>query len=228
MKFLPVAAPTASAICTMSASLKFGVMRWLLGCCARASELTALSRTPSEAPSASARNRWDNPVIVIFKTFLGAGRAARAIDRAAPRRPPSITIGPIVLRYRLAFRGRLRRPVIATADECLRFLSNLGHLQSEILLPSASHHRDVCLARGTQGVENLLAPRRIIQRRSVDGEHEVAWPQTDTRKRLAVATGVNAEASLFALSEHGLRTDDFADRGRNRQAFTRKIGRAHV
>src|SRR4051794_39379685 len=66
MKFFPVAAPTASAICTMSASLKLGVIRWF-DCCAKVSELTALSRTPSEAPSASARSRWDNPVIVISK-----------------------------------------------------------------------------------------------------------------------------------------------------------------
>ena len=36
MKFLPVAALTASAICVMSASLKFGVMR--CACCADTSE----------------------------------------------------------------------------------------------------------------------------------------------------------------------------------------------
>src|SRR4029077_20633103 len=36
MKFLPVAADTASAICVMSASLKLGVMR--CACCAEASD----------------------------------------------------------------------------------------------------------------------------------------------------------------------------------------------
>ena len=43
MKFLPVAALTASAICVMSASLKLGVIR--CACCAEASE--ALSTTAS-------------------------------------------------------------------------------------------------------------------------------------------------------------------------------------
>src|SRR5256885_15724989 len=52
MKFLPVAAATASAICVMSASLKLGVMRCACGaccaccaCCAEASE--AAARTAS-------------------------------------------------------------------------------------------------------------------------------------------------------------------------------------
>ncbi len=48
----------------------------------------------------------------------------------------------------------------------------------------------------------------IVERRAVDGEHEVTRPQADTGKRLAVATGVNAEAPLLALSKHRLRTDD--------------------
>src|SRR5579864_1187038 len=41
MKFFPVAAATASVICVMSASLKFGVMR--PACCAEAIDTTATS-----------------------------------------------------------------------------------------------------------------------------------------------------------------------------------------
>src|ERR1700732_2547198 len=41
MKFFPVAAATASVICVMSASLKFGVMR--PACCAEAMDATAIS-----------------------------------------------------------------------------------------------------------------------------------------------------------------------------------------
>src|SRR5256886_11911040 len=49
MKFLPVAALTASAICVMSASLKLGVMR--CACCAEASDAavsTASAHTANE------------------------------------------------------------------------------------------------------------------------------------------------------------------------------------
>src|ERR1700730_2805447 len=43
MKFFPVAAATASVICVMSASLKFGVIRPAWPCCAEAMDATAIS-----------------------------------------------------------------------------------------------------------------------------------------------------------------------------------------
>jgi hypothetical protein len=56
MKFLPVAALTASISCVMSASLKFGVMR---GPFCWAPALVASTSTAASAPSAPARLQTD-------------------------------------------------------------------------------------------------------------------------------------------------------------------------
>ena len=53
MKFFPVAAATASAICVMSASLKLGVMRW---------DWSAMASDPASSTASRPRAGDRNPV----------------------------------------------------------------------------------------------------------------------------------------------------------------------
>src|SRR5262245_22921162 len=99
-------------------------------------------------------------------------------------------------------------------DERLRFLGDLCNLKSQILLPPVTHHRDVCLACRAECVENFLPPGRIVELGTVNSRDEVTWTQAETSERLPVATGVNPEASLFALSEHRLGPHDLGDGAR--------------
>ena len=68
MKFLPVAALTASMSWVMSASLKFGVMRWPF-CCAPA--LLASSSTAPSALSAPARLRTTEAGGIFMTSSMG-------------------------------------------------------------------------------------------------------------------------------------------------------------
>src|SRR5580658_4146735 len=92
MKFLPVAMPTASMICVISASLKFGVMRCVLCCCASAIALTQM------AASASPRRRRHEalgPValwnVIRFLCVVSGGKLA--ILKAAPALVLALGIG---------------------------------------------------------------------------------------------------------------------------------------
>ena len=91
--------------------------------------------------------------------------------------------------------GQAALALAAAADERFRFLRDLRHVQCQILLLAVAHHRDVCLTGGTDRAKDLLAARRIIQRRAVDGRHQVARAQAQPRERLAVAARVDAVAA---------------------------------
>src|SRR5216110_2653972 len=141
MKFLPVAAATASAICVMSASLKLGVMRCACGaCCA----CCACCAEASEAAARTASARTANERKPVTGSTPRKKRAGRLLVAAVPARHFG---GRGHLRHghrRLVGRRRRRR-------QALRFLRDLGDVQGELLLLAAANERDARLARAAQG-----------------------------------------------------------------------------
>src|SRR5579862_239616 len=169
MKFLPVAALTASAICVMSASLKFGVMR--CACCADASEAASMTASASNA----------NELI-------------RAIGNTSPTktgRRPGLRAAAVAA---LRFRGRRHGPGLRLRGQRIGFLRHLRYVQSQILLLTAANDRDARLTGASQGAQNLLAAVAIVQRRAVDGGHLIPGPQPEPGKSLAVAPRVDPKA----------------------------------
>ncbi len=55
---------------------------------------------------------------------------------------------------------------------------------------------------------------RIVQRRAVDRQHQVAGLQAELRELLPIAAGVDAIAALHAVRKHRLRAHDFRERCR--------------
>ena len=62
-----------------------------------------------------------------------------------------------------------------------------------------------------QRAEDLLRAILVVERRAVDGRHEVAGPQAQARESLAVGARIDAEAAHLAAREHRLRPHDLAD-----------------
>src|SRR3954468_2662086 len=178
MKFLPVAAATASVICVISASLKFGVMR--PDCCADAIDIVAASAAAAQterkhftgdSPEAG------NPALL---------RCIRLFHR----------------RWCLIRRGALG------AGHTFGFLCDLRYVQCQILLLAAAYDCDVCLTGRTERAKDFLSARWVIERGSIDSRDEVAWSQSQTRERLSIAPRVYAVALLLTLREHRLRPHD--------------------
>src|SRR6202011_1845197 len=187
MKFFPVAAATASVICVMSASLKFGVMR--PACCADAMDTIAIS---TGAQRTMKRKQFT-------RNSPGAGEPAllRCIRLLRRRRW-----------LRLIGRG------CALADHTFGFLRDLRYVQCQILLLPAAHDCDVCLTGGTEGAKDFLSASRVIQRGPVDGHHQIPRPQSQPGERLSIAARVYAVALLLTLREHRLRPHDVSHQTR--------------
>src|SRR5579862_750749 len=202
MKVLRVAMLTASAICPMSASLKFGVMR-SAPCWAEATDMAASTAAAQARPAPLQRR---------------ASRA-RSLIRIinSPRTPPAASLVAGGWRRRLPHRHLLRHlhglwaRRSRRACELVRFRCQLRHIQREILLPAVPHDCDACLARGSQGAKNLLAPGRIVERRAVDTGHEVTWTQSQAHESLAVRPRVHPVATLFTVREHRLGSHHIGD-----------------
>src|SRR5882757_1797933 len=183
MKALPVAAATASVICVMSASLKFGVMR------------------PDDC--------WADAMEIIA-TSSGAQRTIRRkhFTRDSPEAgEPALLRCIRLLRRRRRLRLIRRRCALGTGHS-FGFLCDLRYVQCQILLLAATHDCDVCLTGGTESAKDFLSASWVIQRGSIDGHDEVPWPQPQSRKRLAIAPRVHAVAFLLTLREHRLRSHD--------------------
>src|SRR2546429_6598673 len=121
MRFLPVAALTASAICVMSASLKLGVMR--CACCAEASDAavstasahTANERKPVTASTPEKARRCGYWLLSPPGTSAGGGIGGMGIGgRAAPGGTPPDPP------------ARRRRP----PPQAPPFLATLGEIQT--------------------------------------------------------------------------------------------------
>src|SRR6185437_13546701 len=192
MKLFPVAAATAWTICRMSASLKLGVM--LMPCCA---------------------------ACCAWQTSGGTSRARQHANTRKPFTNLNPRVGPALLhalrrRERLGDRRRHRRSgcSILRPGERFRLLFDSGQIESEILLPSIAQNRDVGLTRGAERPQNLLSPRRIVERRAVDRRDEIAGLQPQADERLLVASRIHPKTLLLAAYEHRLRAHDVADDAR--------------
>src|SRR4051794_40371237 len=168
MKFLPVAAATASVICVMSASLKFGVMR--PDCCAEAADMVA--------------------------TSTAAQTKRKQFTRDSPEAGNPALLRCIRLLHRRRWLRLIRRRALA-AGHCFGFLCDLRYVQCQILLLAAARDCDVCLTGGTQRAKDFLSASWIIQRGSIDSGDEVAWSQSQPLKGLAIAPRVHAVAFLL-------------------------------
>src|SRR6266702_6461869 len=179
MKFFPVAAATASVICVISASLKFGVMRPL--CWADAMEAIA-SSTGAQRTKKRKHFTRDSPE--------AGGPALLRCIRLLRRRRCLRRLG----------RGR------ALTGHTFGFLRDLRYVQCQILLLPATHDCDVCLTGGTQSAKDFLSASWVIQRGPIDGHHQIPRPQSQPGERLSIAAGVYAVAFLLTLREHRLRS----------------------
>src|SRR5882757_10948641 len=189
IKFLPVAAATASVIWVMSASLKFGVMR------------------PDDC--------WADAMEIIA-TSSGAQRTKRRkhFTRDSPEAGEPALLRCIRLLGRWRRLRLIRRRCALGTGHSLGFLHDLRYVQCQILLLAAAYDCDVCLTGGTEGAKDVLSASRVIQRSSTDGNNEVAWPQTESRERLAIAPRVHAVAFLLTLRKHRLRSHDVSHQTR--------------
>ncbi len=109
--------------------------------------------------------------------------------------------------------GRPGSPILRPGER-FRLLFHSSQIESEILLLSVAQNRDVRLTRVTQCAQNLLPLRRIVERRAVDGRHQIARPQAQAEEGLRVAARVHPETLLLAAREHRLRAHDVADDAR--------------
>src|SRR3569832_2756988 len=101
---------------------------------------------------------------------------------------------PALLRCIRLFHRRRRLHLIGRrtlgAGHSFGFLCDLRYVQCQILLLAAARDCDVCLTGGTQRAKDLLSASWVIQRSSIDGGYEVAWPQSQPLKCLAITPRV--------------------------------------
>src|SRR5690348_5757145 len=79
---------------------------------------------------------------------------------------------------------RYRRPgrPILRPGERFRLLFDSGQIESEILLLSIAENRDARLTGGAEVTEDLLPAGRVIERRTVDGRHQIARLEAQTHE----------------------------------------------
>ncbi len=195
MKFLPVAAPTASAIWTMSASLKFGVIRWFGGAAAPRRRCAEASGREQGGPASQARATQGEESGHCHSGMVPGRRRRRA---CSVRRLPG---------------GYAHSPASVPAEEVagrIREAARRCRCHRRRALPLPAQPVDICRVRScclpfliTVTCASLEEPRVLKTSWPRDGSSSGVpliavtrspGPQAETNERLAVATGVNADS----------------------------------
>src|SRR5690606_32652428 len=96
-------------------------------------------------------------------------------------------------------------PSVAGRDVVRIRNGDLRHVERDVLRLSATLDRDLYAVGRDDRVEDLDAALRIVERRAVDRQDEVARLQAQPCELLAITPRVDATAALHAAREHRLR-----------------------